>query len=208
VFGRIKKIIGHGVAAVERSVLPPAPLSSEVLASRVILVGASVSEFWHVEVRYPCVSIRTLYTFDKTPVIDELLSSNVLVDAIIIKQCAAYFPIPLEEKKPLVLGWLDRIHAAGVRPIVATVVPVTARHDRNEPGRFEGLIEYNDWITEISRERGILLLDLEAPIRRSPSDRHLDERWATRDGLHLRHQAYRQRLDPILLPVLGEALEE
>ena len=148
-FGTVKKIIGNGVAAIERSVHDPASLPTKVRSSRVVLVGASVSELWHVEVYYPFVTVKAHYTFDKSPVIDEVISESPCPDAVIVKQCAAYFPIPLEPRKEMVLGWLDRIREQGAVPIVATVVPVTAAHDRANPERLDGIIEYNTWIRGI-----------------------------------------------------------
>lgn len=208
VFGTVKKLIGKGVATVEKATTSSASLPAKVLSSRVVLVGASVSEFWHVDVLYPCVTVEAHYSFDKTPVIEQVLARVPRPDAVIVKQCAAYFPIPLEPRKEMVLGWLDQIRERGAVPIVATVVPVTAAHDRENPDRLDGIIEYNDWIREVGEERGLPLLDLDEALRKSQSDPQLDERWATRDGLHLRRRAYRNRLDPLLAPVLIEALAE
>ena len=204
--GSLKLRIGRGVALVERIVLPPAPLPVKVLTSRVVLVGASVSDHWNVEVRYPCVSVRKVYSFDKSAEIEGLLGERPLPDAIIVKECAAYFPMDLDEAQGLVASWLDRIDEASVAPIVATVVPVTRRNARAHPGRLEGILAYNDWIRAVAGERSISVLDLERALRVGDDDRHLDERWATRDGLHLRRVAYRQRLDPILQPVLVAAV--
>jgi hypothetical protein len=204
--GAIKHRLRRGIGLAERILVPPATLPVEVLASRVVLVGASVSTHWNVEVRYPCVSLRPLFDFDKTPAVDELLAAEPRPDAIILKECAAYFPGPLEPRKPLVVGWIDRIAAAGVVPILATVVPVTAAHARGAPGRLEGILEFNEWAREVAKERSLPQLDLEAALRVGLDDPHLDPALATRDGLHLRREAYRRRLDPILAPVLVQAL--
>jgi hypothetical protein len=206
VLGTLKLRLGRGLAALEKLALPPAPLPVEVLASRVVLVGASVSDHWNVEVRYPCVAVRKVYSFDKSAEIDRLLDEPPLPDAIIVKECAAYFPLALEPATAQVRSWIDRIRAADVVPILATVVPVTRRHASRQPGRLEGILAYNDWIRSFGAEASIPVLELERALRRSDDDRHLDERWATRDGLHLRRVAYRRRLDPILQPVLVAAL--
>lgn len=206
--GTLKLRLGRGLAALEKIALPPAPLPIEVLASRVALVGASVADHWNVEVRYPCVAVRTVYSFDKSAEIDRLLAEAPRPDAIIVKECAAYFPLELEGATAQVRSWVDRIRAAGVAPILATVVPVTRRHAGWKPGRLEGILEYNDWLRSYAAGASIPLLDLERALRRSDDDRHLDERWATRDGLHLRRIAYRRRLDPILQPVLVAALSK
>ena len=203
--GTIKKTVLNGMAIGERALLAPAPLPFRVLASRIVLVGASVAELWHVEVRYPCITVRALYDFDKTPVLDGLLAERPPPDAVILKQCAAYFPGPVEPRRALVTGWIDRLERSEVVPILATVVPVTRAHERTCPGRLEGLLEHNRWTRQLAADRGLAVLDLEAALRLGPEDPSLDPRLATRDGLHLRHRAYRRRLDPIVAPALVEA---
>ena len=204
--GRIKLTLGRAAAEVEKRLLPPAPLPAKVLASRVVLLGASVSDHWNIQVRYPCIEVRKVYAFDKSAEIDRLLSETRPPDAIIIKECAAYFPLELAEQKPLVLGWIDSLRARDVVVVMATVVPVTSRHASSRPGRLEGIVEYNDWVRSVASERGLQVLDLERALRTGPDDPHLDPRWATNDGLHLRRAAYRRRLDTIVQPVLVAAL--
>jgi lysophospholipase L1-like esterase len=86
--------------------------------------------------------------------------------------------------------------------VLATVVPVTRGHAAAEPGRAEAVWAFNDWLRELAEASGVPLLDLEAALRCSTADRHLDEQLASPDGLHLRRAAYRTRLDPLILPLL------
>ena len=171
-----------------------------------MLIGASISDFWNINVRYPCVEVATRFTFDKSPIVASCLRERPRPSAVILKQCAAYFPLPLDEKKPLIEGWVDQLAEAEIPAALATVVPVTAAHDRREAGRFAGILEYNDWVRAVTDDRGIPRLDLEEVLRISSQDRHLAPQWATRDGLHLRRLAYRRRLDPIVQPLLLELI--
>ena len=204
VLGKVKLVMSGGLAAVERRILAPTRLPEWARARQVVLIGASVSEHWHPEVCCRGVEVVAHYEHDKTPVIAELLSRRTLPDGVIIKQCAAYFPLPLNALRALTLDWLEQLDERGVATALATVAPVTARHDRDNPGRLSGLLSYNDWVRERGRERAVTVLDLERPLRVGSADPHLDPRWATRDGLHLRHLAYRLRLDRALAAALAE----
>ncbi len=204
--GTIKKSLSRRIGLLERSLLPPMPLPVEVLSSRVVLVGASVAEFWNVEARYPCVSVVARYDFDKTPVLDQLLARRPLPDAVIIKQCAAYFPAPIEPRQNLVTEWLDRLGDLRISPILATVAPVTDDHDARNPGRMPGIVDFNNWIRSEASFRSVPILDIATALRASSGDPHLPRKLATHDGLHLTRRAYRRRLDPILQSVLIEAI--
>ena len=46
-----------------------------------------------------------------------------------------------------------------------------------------------------------MVLDLEAALRISPSDRHLNGRYARIDGLHINERAYKE-LDKIVTPAM------
>lgn len=204
-FGTLKKYVGHGVALVERQIVPVVPLPSRLISGKIVLAGASVGSLWHIEVRYPGIEVRPLYSFDKSPVIEACIREDPRPKAVIIKECAAYFPLPIAEKTALVEEWINALVTAKICPVLATVVPVTAEHDRKEPGRFTSLVEFNDWIRKSAKERELPLLDLARTLQVSDIDQHLDEHWATGDGLHLRRRAYRRRLDAIVQPVLLEA---
>src|SRR5262245_26450102 len=89
-------------AAVLRSgliVLMVVFMSNSVSASEIVVVGASITQQWHVEElsrRAPDVShqVSSLlrYEFDKSPEINSILSRQKKPAVVIIKACAAYFP--------------------------------------------------------------------------------------------------------------------
>ena len=71
--------------------------------------------------------------------------------------------------------------------------------------RLTGILAYNDWVKSYAQKEGLVVLDLEAPLRVSNSDRSLRKDLHSGDGLHLNAKAY-ALLDPIVSPVLSKAL--
>jgi len=175
-----------------------------VAGRRVIFIGASVGKAWRLPLVFPNIQMLDIYQFDKTPLVEQAIAARP--DGVIIKECAAYFPEPgpgeagsYEEQ---VRGWVARLGEAGVRVALATVVPVTREHARDQPGRGSGILAFNHWLRGLANDQQIPLLDLEAALCRGPEDRHLDERWHSGDGLHLSKEAYRRTLDALIPPLL------
>ncbi|MEW6279254.1 MAG: SGNH/GDSL hydrolase family protein [Candidatus Eremiobacterota bacterium] len=170
---------------------------------RVLLIGASVGESWD----FPGLPARTglkgftlsyegLYDFDKSPALGTSLRSRPRPDAVILKECAAYFPGDQAAYQRLVKGWVAQCRQAGVVPILTTVCPVTEKGEQ-----LQGICGYNDWVRSYAGREKLPLLDLEAALRRSPGDRRLDPKYAQDDGLHLVDAGYR-RLDALVPPLL------
>jgi len=192
---------------------------------RIVLLGASVGKGWQIE-RLPAranndeyiFEYAGVYSFDKTQALHSLLGreEGTRPGAIILKECAAYFPGELSHYKKLILQWIADCEARGVIPIPATVVPV-ARSDAfvdqakdfikvsllGRQTRIEAIIEYNDWIRQMAQEKGLIVLDLEAALRVSDKDRHLRADLHSGDGLHLNEKAY-TILDTIVYPTLDK----
>ena len=182
-------------------------------AMYVVLVGASITAAWHFD-RIPerlnlapgiALGTRIVYEFDKTRAVRDLASLPVPVSAVILKECAAYFPADLSQSQDLIKRWVEDLRLHQVKPILATVASVTSDHDQKHPGKFQAVLAFNDFIREYASREKIPLLDLEAALRRSPADRHLKEEYAQPDGYHLLPVAYQQALDP-LIPALVAAL--
>lgn len=105
--------------------------------------------------------------------------------------------------------WIKQCQDRGVVPIPTTVAPVTRSHDErfktynpfkrivkrilgiSMKTRMQRIIEYNDWVQDYSKEQGLTLLDLEAPLRISETERRLRNSLTKGDGLHLNAEAYR-----------------
>jgi hypothetical protein len=179
---------------IRRVLLPEA-----VARRRVVLLGASVGKAWRLHVGFPNFRALDHYAFDKGPILERALASRP--DAIVIKECAAYFPDGGVDRN-LVRGWVERIRGASIHPVLATVVPVTRDHAARAPGRVEAIWAFNDWLRELGAAEQIPILDLEAALRCSAEDRHLDDALDSGDGLHLLPSTYRDRLDPLIAPLL------
>ncbi len=195
---------------------------------KIVLIGASVGYSW----RFGELSSRInaepysfeyveLYKFDKSEALDAVLTRQHLPTAIILKECAAYFPGDLDLYKSLMTSWIDRCLEKNIIPIPTTVVPVTWSHNIINGvkiiikriigrigkiyglSRIDSILAYNDWIKEYAQSRGLVVLDLEAALRVSPEDRYLRNELSSGDGLHLNDQAYKI-LDGIVLPTLEQ----
>lgn len=195
---------------------------------RVLLLGASVGRHWdfpglsrRLDVSKYIFEYRHGGGFDKTRRLAEVLArTEDKPDAVLLKQCAAYFPRNPEETREKMREWVASCRAEGVVPIPTTVVPVTRLNafkqflidilKRRNPFRFgnpfafrrnQAILAYNDWILSFCREQRLVCLDLEASLVYSGKNRFLRENLARIDGLHLNHKAY-LLLDQIISPTL------
>jgi hypothetical protein len=120
-------------------------------------------------------------------------------------------------------AWVVECRKENVVPILATVVPITEKmplmirmkrfvkkyillkdiSPYHRDVRLQGILDYNDWVRNYSRENGLMVLDLEAVLRISDENRWLDPDLKT-DGLHLNEKGYR-RLDPLLPATVNKA---
>ncbi len=195
---------------------------------QIVLIGASVGYSWRFSELFSRINAGRysfeyveLYQFDKSEALNSVLSRPNLPSAIILKECAAYFPGDLELYKSLMTSWIDQCLEKKVMPIPTTVVPVTWSHNvingfkmiiKRAIGRInkiyglsriDSILAYNDWIKEYAQSRGLVVLDLESAVRVSPEDRYLRNELSSGDGLHLNDQAYKI-LDGIVLPTLEQ----
>jgi hypothetical protein len=194
----------------------------------VILIGASVGQEWDPERHFPRIDLRyyhsdapgelsypeVLYRFDKGDAVKFYTGKpkEKRPDAVILKECSAYFPpkpdqpIPDDaRRKDAVKEWIRELREAGIVPILATVVPVVRGSKEDIPGRLDLIRDYNDWAREYAASEGIAVLDLERAVRVSDSDRSLPPSKST-DGMHLTARTYSEDFDPIVYPTLVRAL--
>ena len=212
------------------------PLVSEEQAhsmtkrKHVVLLGASVGEGWKIEslperinqgdyARYR-FEYAGDYQFDKTQTLRKILQRKQdKPDAIILKECAAYFPGDFERYQALMKSWIKECRDAGVIPVPTTVIPVAKAtslraitKDLVRPllgkatssVRLKALLHYNDWIKSYAKQEKLTVLDLESPLRISAEDWSLRADLHSGDGLHLNAQAY-SLLDRIVIPVIDQA---
>lgn len=191
---------------------------------RVHLLGASIGREWDFAGLPDRTGLKgyrfestALYAFDKSEALQGILADTAgPPSAIVLKQCAAWFPLNLTDSSRLIPGWVARCREAGSVPIPATVVPVVL--DRSVGGaarrlwgrlrgkmdprdRLEALLEYNDWLRGFAAAERLALLDLEAALRVGEKRRSLRPDLHSGDGLHLNRAAYRI-LDRLVAPTL------
>jgi len=195
---------------------------------RIVLIGASIGKAWNIEklperIHNPDFILEYVGsgTFDKGPQLADVLRRTELPYAVIFKECAAYFPGDMGVYEKSMETWVQECRVKGVVPVLTTVVPVTRLHSpkkflidiiklRNpfkfggpfQQKRWKAILEYNDRIRDYAKKQGLPLLDLEAALRYSEKDRHLQSRWAKYDGLHLKLAAYKV-LDGVLSSLLN-----
>jgi len=192
---------------------------------RIVLLGASVGQAWNLpafperakDADYALESLA-VWQFDKSDALDEILMRPKrkfrltwsylrslfrpplpTPDAIIVKECSAYFPgeSTLSQKQSLVMTWVEQISHSGIKPVLATVVPVTRARSGQDKAKMKGIREFNDWIRNYARDRRLSLLDLEAALRTDPVERYLRDDLTSGDGSHLNDKAY-ETLDKLL----------
>src|SRR5512133_121559 len=155
-----------------------------------VLIGASIGQEWALsgwsqrvgEARFIAESVAA-WQFDKSAVVEEVSmrprvrfrpgrswALSVLrpprrPDLVVVKECSSYFPGDQAAYSRLVQRWATRLRDGGFRVVLATVVPVTRRRSMSEPGKQEGVAEYNRWIREYASREALPVLDLEAAVR-------------------------------------------
>jgi hypothetical protein len=190
----------------------------------VVLLGASIGMEWSLpelpkrvnERRYSFEALQA-WEYDKSEIVEETLmrparkfrltpgyvkgffkSSPQPADMIIIKECSSYFPSDMRRDKELVQQWVQEIRQKNIAVMLATVVPVTRERARSNPGKQEGIREFNDWLRAYARQQALPLLDLERALRVDDKERYLRDDLTSGDGSHLNRKAY-DILDHLLI---------
>jgi hypothetical protein len=191
-------------------------VEAQDIKRRILLLGASVGYEWDLpgwpkrmnDERF-IIEMKPEYSFDKRNALEEILlrpkrkfrlTRTYLKgffqpalrkpDVIILKECAAYFPGDLEKYKDIIQQMVKRCEDSNIKPVLATVVPVTEEHSLKKPGRLEAILSYNDWIKSYAQKAGLVLIDLESSLRVSEKNRSLRPELTDGDGLHLNRAAY------------------
>ena len=110
-----------------------ATASVELMAEsrQVAYIEASTVHLWKLEefparTRTERYRFRVLreYDFDKSRVVDQVLAGPPsLPGVVILQECSVYFPGDLPAYQRMYRGWIERLLARGLRPVIATVVP-------------------------------------------------------------------------------------
>ncbi|HXJ89155.1 MAG TPA: GDSL-type esterase/lipase family protein [Candidatus Binatia bacterium] len=197
--------------------------------THVVLIGASIGQAWHLaewpgRVKVTGFSAESVpaWQFDKSVVLEEVLMRPARKfhptrtylrslfqapprkpDLVILKECSSYFPGDLSIYQRSIQDWVSRLQGKQIKVILATVVPVTRSRAGQDPGKQEGLLNYNEWVRGFAGQHGLDVLDLEAALRSNDSDKYLREDFAAKDGSHLNSAAYTV-LDQTLRTLLCE----
>jgi len=117
----IKRTDLKGTLLYKKFIKTITPKSDEI--NYTVLVGASVGKSWHfdklperkgVDNRF-IFGNRTIYNFDKSSAIDDLLKLPVPNKNVIIKECSAYFPRDLKPSEDQIKLWASRQEIIKVR---------------------------------------------------------------------------------------------
>jgi hypothetical protein len=195
--------------------------------SHVVLIGASIGQDWRLAQwaeRTGATGISAesiaVWQFDKSKSVDEVLMRpkrkftptlsyfRSLLAApprrpslVILKECSSYFPSDLAADKKAFESWTQQLRAAHVKVMLATVVPVTRARSEKDPGKQQGLSQFNEWVRDYAARQGLPVLDLDAALREGGPGSFLRDDYTSGDGSHLNATAYAQ-LDRTLLAEL------
>jgi hypothetical protein len=187
-------------------------ISSEPMAQakHVVYIEASMVNRWNLDAfgartgsdRYR-VQPLTEYEFDKSRLVRQALAAGQRgPDAVVVQECAVYFPGDLDAYKQQYRGWISEISSRGLTPVIATVVPPARRKGiaaakgfvkerlLGQPSRYEQVAAFNDWLRALGGEMGVAVFDLERLVRVDAEDRHMRDEYDEGDGVHLSRAAY------------------
>jgi len=203
------------ISAEESSTRTSENNSGELENAKIAFVCASVGAAWNISQHFPQLNIKVYdeYQFDKGYRIQEILNSDK-PDIMIIKECAAYFPpdsqgTSFDAYQNLIRDWVNLVRGQSVIPILTTVVPIDPSNSSNPEGdrQLDSILKFNDWIKQYCSDENISVLDLEKALHSGDSNRTLNPKYDSGDGLHPNEIAYSEKLDTILIPALEKAIE-
>lgn len=190
---------------------------------RIALVGASNGKAWQIDRLADRVDLPGKYrfeylganSFDKSPLVQALTKRTEKPRAVMIKECATYFPGKLSEYQRLEMEWVKSLREAGILPILVTTPPLaepTGIVQRTKdfvkglvgkPTWQASVLEFNDWLRAYAKRENIPVFDVEAVLRREDQSRWLRDEFDEGDGLHLNRAAY-QHMDRAFIKFLAE----
>lgn len=190
--------------------------------TRMVLVGASIGRNWHIDQLTKRTQVPGNYrfeylgvnAFDKTPLIQAIESRTEKPQAVLLKECATYFPGDLAAFQAHEKAWVKSLRDAGIQPILVTTAPVAEPKEMlpkfknwvkqiiGKPTWQGSVLQFNDWLKAYAASEGLEVFDLEAALRRSAEDRWLRDEFDNGDGMHLNSTAY-QAVDKAFVAFLA-----
>ncbi len=175
---------------------------------RVVFFGASITEDWPLKGHFPGrpfinrrqggeLAFQMVQRFERDVV-------DLKPRAVVLKLCATNFGpnapsggVTRAEYRELI----DRAQSAHVKPVLATVVPVSkAWADRKGPKVQEGLLAFNAWVKAEGRKRRLVVADYHTAL--AGGDGFVRAEYSA-DGLHPSPAGY-----ALMTKVVGPAVDE
>lgn len=192
----------------------------------IVYIEASTANRWKLgefgarvkDERYRIVTM-VQYDFDKTAQVEKALGERGRKpDLIVIQECSVYFPGDLAGYRASYQSWIRQVKQAGAKVAIATTVPPAKSQGFSEDakrfikesilgreGQLAQVVKFNDWLRQLAQDEKVPLLDIEAALRISESDRNMRPEFDDGDGIHINRAAY-DMLDQKLLQFLSDAL--
>ncbi len=148
-----------------------------------------------------------MFEFDKSPAIESIVKSPLKPDAVVIKECAAYFPRDTESGIIKMKDWVKELADRGIPTILATVVPVTKENDQKS-NRMKSINQFNQALRSLGKKEGIPVLDLQNALSEGDGHGYLRNDYAAVDGLHLKKDAYTKTLDGFFLNFVDSKMNQ
>jgi hypothetical protein len=177
---------------------------------KILLLGASVGQFWFINEYFSFIDNLAVYQFDKAKALKEYLGNKEVKgkpDAVIIKECAAFIPGNTKKfnkeftnYKNIYKCMVQLVRRNGMIPIIATVCPVDYGGEH-----LNNILSFNDWLKKYAQDNDLVIMDIENAVRTSINDRRLKKEISQKDGLHLTREAYETYLNPLVVPTILEA---
>lgn len=207
-----RKLLASGMLVLATAVGTGVPGQTSAAEQRIVLVGASIGRAWNIAnlpARMRLDGVHLEYvgvpdTFDKSAAVAALVDRPARPDVVIIKECSTYFPGPWVAYRDQVRGWVETLRRAGIRPVLATAVPIAPPDDLwsrtkawvrgnllGGDAKMAQLLAYNDWVRTYAAAHRLPVLDLEGALRESETERWLRPQFAAPDRVHLNAAGYR-----------------
>jgi hypothetical protein len=179
---------------------------------KILLLGASIGQYWYINEYFNFIESLAVYRFNKTDALKEYLDSQGLQekpDAVILKECAAFIHSDSEEfsnkfmnYKKIYKDMIQIVRKNNILPIAATVCPVVYKGNH-----LDNILKFNDWMRVYAENNELPIIDIEKAVRISVNDRRLREEISQKDGLHLNRKAYEEYLNPLLVEEIINAFK-
>jgi lysophospholipase L1-like esterase len=175
---------------------------------RVVFFGASITNAWDLKKYFPEFHPVNRGIGGLVPDLLAKYKSNVLdlkPTAVAIKICSVNFrpSIPAYYLKDGLQVMVQTAQAAGIIPIVTTVIPVGKPAARiGDYSAIDSLKAYNDWVREYARGNSLLLIDYAKAIENVNGFMPQE---CTTDAIHLTEKGY-EIISKAARPVIHKAL--